>query len=71
MTDEFKGKLKSNVYELFEFLEKNLHAELDWGDTSVYTGVAGYIYLYIHLDEVFDDSQIFKVGNWLLIDLLV
>ncbi|RWS26449.1 lanC-like protein 2 [Leptotrombidium deliense] len=49
----FKEKLVDNVSKLFSRFENALKTDSNSNDYSVYTGVAGYAYLYLHLSKVF------------------
>lgn len=49
---EIEGPLLKNVFSLLDSLEKRLPSEIDWSDTSVYTGTTGIALMYMHFMDI-------------------
>ncbi|GIY03193.1 lanC-like protein 2 [Caerostris darwini] len=49
---EIEGPLMENVFILLQTLEKHLASDIDWSDSSVYTGTSGIALLYMRFLDV-------------------
>ncbi|KAB7506026.1 LanC-like protein 1 [Armadillidium nasatum] len=54
---EVRSSIRNSTLKLIQYLERKLEEEIDWKDTSVYTGTSGYTLLYLHLAECFNDER--------------
>ncbi|RWS04592.1 lanC-like protein 2 [Dinothrombium tinctorium] len=67
LLDEHKQKLLQNVAKLLTYFEKQVPRDPNAGDYSVYTGIAGYAYLYLQLSETLPENRntyIEAAYNW-------
>ncbi|XP_037076149.1 lanC-like protein 2 [Pollicipes pollicipes] len=53
----FKTHLESWIQDLLGRLEADMERDADWDDSSVYTGTAGLILLFMHLNSVTSDTK--------------
>lgn len=61
LSEEYIANSKRTVQNLLKVLDAEEKRSLDWGDVSVYTGVCGYVLLYIHLSDVLEDDSYIQV----------
>ncbi|GFU41210.1 glutathione S-transferase LANCL1 [Nephila pilipes] len=52
LINEIEGPLMENVFILLQTLEKHLASDIDWSDSSVYTGTSGIALLYLRFLDV-------------------
>ncbi|GFS57690.1 glutathione S-transferase LANCL1 [Trichonephila inaurata madagascariensis] len=52
LINEIEGPLMENVFILLQTLEKHLASDIDWSDSSVYTGTSGIALLYFRFLDV-------------------
>lgn len=52
LSSEIETSLLTNVYKLLEILESRLTREIEWSDTSVYTGTSGIALMYMRFMDI-------------------
>ncbi|XP_047480852.1 lanC-like protein 2 isoform X1 [Penaeus chinensis] len=57
LSEEYVANSRRTVQNLLKVLDAEEKRSLDWGDVSVYTGVSGYVLLYLHLTDVLEDDR--------------
>lgn len=66
---EVRSSIRNSTLKLIQYLERKLEEEIDWKDTSVYTGTSGYTLLYLHLAECFNDERYLQVAFFKILTL--
>ncbi|KAK7082421.1 Glutathione S-transferase lancl1 [Halocaridina rubra] len=56
LSADFVKNLQKSADSLLKKLEREIDSNIDWGDTSIYTGCCGYSLLYLHLADILGDD---------------